>query len=132
MIVKRLKVFYPKGKDFVSEEDLVSKFVSLVDSKISQNLQNGMVFSGIQFLPYNFVKINVFEREFTQEDYPNVAEDSFQQTLAFRESLSERGYRVVFDTFSTSLDAALGLGDFIEIKEVNGISNTLEILRSQR
>ena len=132
MIVKRLKVFYPSGKNFVLDEKLVSKFASLVDSKISQNLSNGMVFSGIHFLPLCFVKINVFDREFTKDTYPAIDKESLNETLSFRESLSELGYRVVFDEFPMSLYAAKNLGDFIEIKEVNGASNILEILRSQR
>lgn len=132
MLVKRLKVFYPDGKDFVSEEELVSQFSNLIDSKISQNSKQGMVFSGIQFLPNYLVKINVFERAFTEADYPAVDEDSHRQTLAFRENLSRLGYRVSFDEFETSMAGAMCLGTFIEIKEVNGISNISEILRSQR
>lgn len=91
-----------------------------------------MVFSGIQFLPKSFTKINVFEREFTKEDYPTVVGDSLDQTFKFRRRLSDLGYDVRFDSFPASIEHIKILGDFIEIKEVNGISNISEILRSQR
>lgn len=135
VIVKRLKVFYPSGKEFVSDYELTSMFKNLVNRKHSLNQEHGMLYSGIEFFTDNFCKINVFDREIDFAKVNAIPECTAlaDETAYFRELLESKQFKVVFDEFQVeTLEEAKCLGSFTEIKFENGISNISEILRSQR
>ena len=134
LTVKRLKVFYPSGKEFVHDVELTRRFRNLVNKKFAINAKHGMIYSGIECFTDSFCKINVFDYKIYSSNFDSVSLTLLaNETAEFRVVLKEKGFTIEFEEFGVdTLEEVKSLGNFIEIKEVNGISNISEILRSQR